>query len=287
MMIIAPVTPTIIPNQPVRRCALVALALLLWLVAGQVRAVERTEIHDFLKVTGFDVAVRSIAGSVADAPAMLGLSEEDFGPGWQSAVADLFAEAELQGLALDMLETTLSEEMRVHAMEFYGSALGRRLITVENAAHMAPDDPGAEAEGARLYAEAGDARRALLERMAAGVDVSGVAVDAAQDFQVRFLMAASAAGLLEGELDEAALRAQLGQGRAALAETLRQSGIHGAAYTYRDFTDDELLTYVEALETPLMARVYELLNAVQYEIMANRFERLALRMGDLRAGQEL
>jgi len=281
------IIPHNIPIHSARRFALVALSLLLWLVAGQVRAVERAEIRDFLKVTGFDVAVSSIAGSVTDAPAMLGLSEADFGPGWQGAVGDLFAEAELQGLALDMLEPTLSEEMRTHAMEFYGSALGRRLIAVENAAHMAPDDPGAEAEGARLYTEAGDARRALLERMAAGVDVSGVAVDAAQDFQVRFLMAASAAGLLEGELDEAALRAQLGQGRAALAETLRQSGIHGAAYTYRDFTDDELLTYVEALETPLMARVYELLNAVQYEIMANRFERLAVRMGDLRAGQEL
>jgi len=36
-----------------------------------------------------------------------------------------------------------------------------------------------------------------------------------------------------------------------------------------------------------MARVYELMNAVQYEIMANRFEVLAARMAELQPAQEL
>jgi hypothetical protein len=36
-----------------------------------------------------------------------------------------------------------------------------------------------------------------------------------------------------------------------------------------------------------MARVYELMNAVQYEIMANRFEVLAARMRGLTPAQEL
>ena len=36
-----------------------------------------------------------------------------------------------------------------------------------------------------------------------------------------------------------------------------------------------------------MQRVYELMNAIQYEIMANRFEVLAARMAEMHPGQEL
>ena len=36
-----------------------------------------------------------------------------------------------------------------------------------------------------------------------------------------------------------------------------------------------------------MQRVYELLNAVQYEITANRFEALAYRMSDVEPGQDI
>jgi len=36
-----------------------------------------------------------------------------------------------------------------------------------------------------------------------------------------------------------------------------------------------------------MQGVYVLMNAVQYEIMANRFEVLAVRMADLQPGQDL
>lgn len=48
-----------------------------------------------------------------------------------------------------------------------------------------------------------------------------------------------------------------------------------------------MLAYAEALEQPDMQKVYELLNAVQYEIMANRFEVLAARMSGLQPGQDI
>jgi hypothetical protein len=41
------------------------------------------------------------------------------------------------------------------------------------------------------------------------------------------------------------------------------------------------------LEHPLMQQVYALLNAVQYEITANRFEALAYRLQDLQPAQDL
>ena len=50
---------------------------------------------------------------------------------------------------------------------------------------------------------------------------------------------------------------------------------------------EDLRAYVAALEHPIMARVYELMNAVQYEILANRFEVLAARMRGLTPAQEL
>ena len=72
-----------------------------------------------------------------------------------------------------------------------------------------------------------------------------------------------------------------------LLPVLRQSALAGAAYTYRSFSDEDVAAYVEALEEPEMIEVYELLNAVQYEIMANRFEVLAGRMTELHPGQDI
>ena len=56
---------------------------------------------------------------------------------------------------------------------------------------------------------------------------------------------------------------------------------------YQSFSDEELLAYTEALEDPQMQEVYQLMNAIQFEIMANRFEVLAAEMANLQPGQEL
>ncbi|MCR9115030.1 MAG: hypothetical protein NXH84_17250, partial [Rhodobacteraceae bacterium] len=115
----------------------------------------------------------------------------------------------------------------------------------------------------------------------------GTAVRAVQEIQVRFLMAASNAGVLDAVLDEGALRALLKEGEDELRLSLQRSALANAAYTYQDFSLAELEAYLAALEDPRMQKVYELMNAVQYEIMANRFEALALRMADMHPGQEL
>jgi hypothetical protein len=72
-----------------------------------------------------------------------------------------------------------------------------------------------------------------------------------------------------------------------LRDVMRQSGLESSAYTYRDFSDDDIRNYVEALEDPIMQKVYELLNGVQYQITANRFEVLAVRMADLHPVQDI
>ncbi|MEM9870775.1 MAG: hypothetical protein AAF822_05925, partial [Pseudomonadota bacterium] len=78
-----------------------------------------------------------------------------------------------------------------------------------------------------------------------------------------------------------------GNDKEVLEASIADGAMTGAAYTYQSFSDVEVLAYVEALEHPKMREVYDLMNAVQYEIMANRFEALAVWMQDLQPSQEL
>jgi hypothetical protein len=264
------------------------LALLVaLLVAAPVRAADRARLEAFLEVTGFGVALDSIALSASGAPAMLGLSASDFGQGWRTLAEEVFDTGRMREMGLSILEQALDDEMLGHAAEFYASDLGQRLVAVENAAHLHEDDDAKRAEGEVLLAAMPQERVEVLRAMNAAVDSAGTGVRAVQEIQVRFLLAASYAGVLESEIDEGMLRALLAEGEEELRESLRASALAGAAYTYQSLPIEDLRAYVAALEHPVMARVYELMNAVQYEIMANRFEVLAARMRGLTPAQEL
>lgn len=252
-----------------------------------VRAADRDRLEAFLEVTGFGVALDSIALAAADAPVMLGLTASDFGHDWARVAGEVFDTARMRDTGIDILSQTLSDEMLSHAADFYTSDLGQRLVEVENASHMIEDDAAKRAEGEALLAEADEARITVLQDMNAAVDGAGAGVRALQEIQLRFLLAASYAGVLDTQIDEGTLRAMLAEREDDLRAALRASALANAAYTYQDLGTDDLRAYVEALEDPLMARVYELMNAVQYEIMAGRFEVLAARMADMHPGQEL
>lgn len=257
---------------------------------AQTLATERGKIEAFLEVTGFDVALDSIALSASDAPSMLGLSATDFGSEWTRLSESVFDKDEMRKLALDILVETLDEEALGHAAGFYASDLGQRLVAAENAAHMVEEDEVKQIAGQRIIAElvkTGSERIALLNRMGQAIDAAGNGVKSVQQIQFRFLMAASAAGIIELQLDaeglQALQRAQEGEIRLAM----QAANLAASAYVYQGFSDAEIATYVEALETPLMQRVYELLNAVQFEITANRFEELAFRMQELGQGEDI
>lgn len=265
-----------------------ALVLLLALLVAQpLRAADRARLEAFLEVTGFGVALDSIALSASGAPAMLGLSTSDFGQGWTTLAEEVFDTDRMREMGLSILEEALDDEMLGHAAEFYASDLGQRLVAVENAAHLHEDDDTKRAEGEVLLAAMSPERVEVLRAMNAAVDSAGSGVRAVQEIQVRFLLAASYAGVLESEIDEGMLRAVMAEGEAELRESLQASALASAAYTYQSLPIEDLRAYVAALEHPTMARVYELMNAVQYEIMANRFEVLAARMRGLTPAQEL
>ncbi len=269
-------------------CLLVFSAVSLMPVAAQ--ASDRDRIKAFLDVTGFDVALKSIGLSARHAPLMLGMEASDFGTAWSRLSDRIFDPQLLQEMAIEMLEETLSDDLLAHAAGFYASELGQRLVEVENASHLHPDDDLKRREGEVLveaYGSGPGSRTALLDEMNDAVDGTGQALRAVQEVQLRFLLAASDAGVLGYEIDEAALRAFLREDEDDLHDRLRLSGLYHAAYTYQTLSDADLRAYRDALSTPEMQRVYELMNAVQHEIRINRYEALAAALAGLTGGEEL
>ncbi|MEO0403073.1 MAG: DUF2059 domain-containing protein [Pseudomonadota bacterium] len=257
---------------------------------GFALAADRAKLQDFLQVTGFDVALESIRLSASSAPQMLGLEAEDFGTEWTRLTGDVFATDKMHEMALDILEQTLEDDMLTHAADFYASDLGQRLVVAENASHMKEDDTLKHESGEDIVAGLASIespRIDYIQRMNKASDSAGTAVRAIQEVQVRFLMAASAAGVIELQLDEPDLRELLSGDEDAMKAEIEAGALSGAAYTYQAFSDAEVLSYAEALEHPKMRRVYDLMNAVQYEVMANRFEALARAMQRLQPSQEL
>ncbi|WP_170480518.1 DUF2059 domain-containing protein [Ruegeria arenilitoris] len=263
---------------------------ILCLTAACASAASRDRIEAFLTTTGFDVALESIALASASAPQMLGIDPDGFGSDWTRLTEEVFDTEEMHETAVSILEQTLSEEALSHAVEFYASDLGQRLVEAENASHMDEDEDEKQDQGQEIVSDLikeGSMRVESLKRMNRAVDASGTSLRALQEIQVRFLLAASAAGVIELQMSGDELRQMMKQQEPEMRRALQLSALAGAAYTYRDFSDEDVDAYVLALEQPLMQEVYELLNAIQYEIMAMRFEVLASRMSELRPAQDI
>ncbi|UAB90411.1 DUF2059 domain-containing protein [Ruegeria sp. SCSIO 43209] len=262
----------------------------LGVMASPSQAASQDQIEAFLTTTGFDVALESIAQASASAPQMLGIDPDGFGSDWARLTEEVFDTALMHETAVSILEQTLSEEALVHAVSFYASELGQRLVVAENAAHMDDDDEAKQLAGQEIVSKLikeGSSRVESLKRMNRAVDASGTSLRALQEIQVRFLLAASASGIIDMQLSGDELRTMIQRNEGELRRSLQLSALAGAAYTYQDFSDEDVDAYVDALEQPLMQEVYELLNAIQYEIMAMRFEVLAARMAELRPAQDI
>jgi hypothetical protein len=264
------------------------LAVTVWTAPAQ--AADRAKLEDFLEVTGFDVALDSIRLSAENAPEMLGMDVQDFGFHWGRMTTDVFGADLMHDMAIEFLGETLDEEHLDHAATFYATDLGKRLVQVENKSHMSEDDGVKSESGEAIIAglvRLGSPRVEILKRMNAASDSAGTGLRAIQEVQVRFLMAAAGAGIIELQMDEPDLRELLRTGEDELRLSMQTSGLAAAAYTYQAFSDDEMETYTQALEHPMMRHVYDLMNAVQFEIMADRFEALADRMKGVQPSEEL
>ncbi|MBU2982408.1 DUF2059 domain-containing protein [Lentibacter algarum] len=246
-------------------------------------------IKAFLTVTGFDVALESLRLGAQDAPQMLGLEASDFGLQWTQTADRVFDAKQIEADALSFLAAAMDDEMLAHAAGFYATELGQRLVAVENAAHSSVDTSGEAPRGEAIVAEleqSGGKRLDILKRMNHAIDPSNTGSRASQEVQIRFLLAASDAEVID-RLDEATLRALMAEQAEDMADELEQAALVSAATVYEPFDDDELEIYALALEHPVMQKVYELMNGIQYAIMADRYEQLALKMAGIKPAQEL
>lgn len=271
--------------------ALTFLSLALLSIPAQpAKAAEKERLEAFLEVTGFDVALESIRLSADSAPQMLGLQAEDFGSEWSRLVREVFDTDLMHDMAIDILSETLEDDLLNHAADFYASDLGQRLVVAENASHMKEDDALKSESGTAIIdglVRIGSPRVALLTRLNTASDVEDISIQAIQEVQVRFLMAAAAAGVIELRMEEPDLREALRSQEGDMRTSIKQNALANAAYTYQAFSDGDVGAYADALEHPKMQKVYALMNAVQYEIMANRFERVAERLSNMQPSQDL
>ena len=272
----------------VMRKILLAMSLLFCTVMP-VKSADRAQIAQFMAVTGFDVALESLRLSARDAPTMLGFDADDFGLSWSRLADRMFEPEALKSDALEILDKALTEDVLAHATGFYGSDLGQKLVTAENESHGLEFEDR-EVEGARLaqaLAARGSPQPQYFLDMAESIGYVGATIKAYREVQVRFLMAASLAGLIDQRFDEVDLRAMLAQQDDEVRQAMTDNLIVANAFTYRDFTDREMEIYRDALAMPQMMEVYELMNAIHFTIMADRFERMALEMVNLTPTQEL
>ena len=276
------------------RSNLIALSLLVFTsitsFATPARAADPGRLEAFLEVTGFDVALESIRLSADSAPLMLGLQAEDFGSEWSRLVREVFATDIMHDMALDILGETLSDDLLTHAADFYASDLGKRLVEVENKSHMVEEDGLKSETGAEIIdglVRIGSGRVAILTRLNGATNVEETSIQATQEVQIRFLLAAAAAGVIELQMEEPDLREAMRAQQDEMRTSIKANALASAAYTYQAFSDDEVAAYADALEDPKMQEVYALMNAVQYEIMANRFEAVAARLADMQPSQDL
>ncbi len=254
------------------------------------KAADPTRLEAFLEVTGFDVALESIRLSADSAPEMLGMQADDFGSEWSRLVGDVFATDIMHDMALDILGNTLSDDLLIHAADFYASDLGKRLVVVENKSHMVEEDGLKSETGTEIIdglVRIGSPRVEILNRLNSATDVEDTSIKAIQEVQIRFLMAAAAAGVIELRMEEPDLREAMRSQEDELRTSIKANALAASAYTYQAFSDDEVAAYAEALEDPKMQKVYALMNAVQYEIMANRYEAVAERLADMQPSQDL
>lgn len=255
---------------------------------AQVKDEDRLEA--FLEVTGFDVALESIKLTASTAPQMIGLEADDFGVQWTILVDEVFDTDLMHNMAVEILAETLDEDLLEHAVDFYTSDLGSRLVVVENRSHLEEDDGYKSESGEAIVAglvQIGSPRLEELKRLNAATGSEDASIHAIQEVQVRFLMAAASAGVIDMRMEEDDLREALRQQEGEMRRNMQLSGLASSAYTYQSFSDDEITAYADALEDERMQKVYALMNAVQFEIMADRYEAVALGLKNLQPSQEL
>ncbi|HHC30209.1 MAG TPA: DUF2059 domain-containing protein, partial [Rhodobacterales bacterium] len=185
----------------------VLLVTMVWAVAAQ--SADRERLREFLTVTGFDVAITSMQDSAMAGPGIAGDAANDFGAQYTALAERVFDPDLMLERAIAIMLAGMPEDLIDHGIAFYESDLGKRLVAAENAAHATPDEERYK-QGEALLATMVDDNRARVDDYTAMLDAIGgveASVRAVVEVQLRYLLAAMAAGTIDIDYSEAELRA--------------------------------------------------------------------------------
>lgn len=275
--------------QAIRMAAATIVLVIAGAWNGVATAAERADYENFLKVTGFDVSITSMQQGAMSGPGVTGDAPDAFGLQYTALAKKVFDPQLMLDRAIEMMGAVMPDDLLSKGQAFYASALGQRIVQAENASHMAPDDQR-YAEGQKVLDDLSANDMARVDDYGAMMDAIGgidSSVRAVEEIQVRYLLAAMAAGTEDFNYSEQDLRALVKEQEPQIRKNIAVYSMLTAAYAYRDFTDAEVHAYREALEQPAMRQVYEILNAVQFEVMAERYEALAAELAKLQPQQSL
>ena len=193
-------------------------------------AADRETSREFLEVTGFDVAITSMQEGAMNGLGIAGADPDAFGSEWVRLSEQVFDPDAMIEDTLDMMEAIMPQELVDHGMDFYGSELGQRLVEAENAGHGVSNERQM-AEGEMIVTRLADENPDRIEeyrKMSAAIGGVEQSTRAIIEIQVRYMMAAMAAGASDIQYSEAELREILSQQSDQLANAISTSGIFSA-----------------------------------------------------------
>lgn len=269
--------------------ALLGAVIGVWVVTGGALAADRAAAARFVEVSGFDKALASIPPAVMEGGAAFGGGEDAFTQQWKRAVKDVFDLEGIEAQALDMMEAILPDDSLALATDFYASPLGLRLVAVENETYsLAVSDRAAAGQRLLEEAEKDDPERvALIRAFVDSAQDLDHAVQVTFEIQLRYLLTAMASGAIEPGPSEEELRMILEAQAPQLKQAYADYMLRASMFTYREISNEDMRAYTEALDGAALTEVYEVLNGIYAEILAQRFEALAVHLGAIEPEDDL
>ncbi|MBL4927131.1 hypothetical protein [Fuscibacter oryzae] len=223
-------------------------------VLAQQQAQPAAALYDVLQIDDMIAVLRD--EGIADAAELAA----DFGPaggspGWDASVARIYDPAQMQALVKAGLDRAMAgkPDVTARAIDFFGSAPGKRALQLETDARRALMDKDTEAAATLRWQDMvarGDPRVALIRRFAEVNDLIESNVAGAMNSSLAFYQGLAGTGGPFADMTEADIldlaRGKEGETRASTEEWL----FPFLALAYQPLTDAELRAYTDYSATP-------------------------------------
>jgi hypothetical protein len=233
------------------------LATLLW--AGSAAAgafpVDRVMVD-----TGMDQLLIQLGDGVAHSAADSGVTDKDLLGKWQATAGTMFKLDHLNtGLSDALAQRPLSDDDQAALDRFFSSDLGKRLVAAEIASDKLDADQSDAAidQGKQIVRTISARRTALYARYWTVASGPGRAItDGLLRTGVLAVFLARNLGHGDAAVDWTAIDNAADNVAAGAVSNLKDSVTWGNAYIYKDFTDDEMATYLDFLSSPAGQHLY-------------------------------